>query len=821
MSARIGSSMVRSAAWLGIAVGLCGLAVLAGFALHIPALMQWAPNRDASMSLQSAASLLLAGCALASLALGSRQGQAVATTLGILLLGLASVVLAENILDRSFGIDWALHYTWLADPALRPGRMAPNAALGFVLFAAVALLLPRVQTRRGARVVRWLTAAIVVLAATGLAGYSFHIEALYTYHGIPAMAPYTGSCLLALALGLWLAWRHKRWNRAAAATTHTLHILAVAAVAVIVVISVASVVNFALLWHLQHQDAVNDLGLRRDERVRHIAELISVERARGRQFAAQQSLHWPNAPDSVFAAPALLPPQAGIVATEFLNPQGQMLAHSGLLAADASISLPLSPRARLLWANGFVLHQRLPVERNGLRLGTVVVEQAVPLLASVGTETTAWGQSGEMGLCGHPYPGRNLIECFPQRMRPYPFLLSPEENGVDRPITRALMGESGVVQTADYRGQRTLVAYAPVPGVGLGILVKMDTTEVYASVRRQLELMVPLLLALTVAALVVLRWQMRPLVLDLVESRNRALDSEARFRAAAESSQDAFYIFECEREPLHGGIVDFRVVYLNQPGEAMAACGPHPAQFSRLSQCPRLTRIERLEQTLRQVVSTRQSVNEEVALTDERGVAQWLHHQAVPLGDGVAVTLRDISERKSEQERLISLAETDSLTGLANRATFRKRLHHAMDVSRRLRHQALLALLYLDIDHFKQINDSLGHSQGDRLLQAFATRLRACVRSLDSVARLGGDEFTILLENLDGTGDAERVVAAIFAALRQPIPLEGHAVVVTASVGVAIYRGEDIAPDELLRRADTSLYQAKRSGRNVFRVFAA
>src|SRR6185312_5042658 len=156
-----------------------------------------------------------------------------------------------------------------------------------------------------------------------------------------------------------------------------------------------------------------------------------------------------------------------------------------------------------------------------------------------------------MGLCGEVQGGRE-IECFPQRLRPYVFTVSPSINGEERPMTLALQGRTGVIQAPDYRGQRALAAYAPIPGLGLGLVVKRDTVEIFASIRQQLELMLPLLLALTVCGLEALRWQVRPLVRQLVESRNQALYNEARFRAAAESSMDAFFIFESVRDPDSG-----------------------------------------------------------------------------------------------------------------------------------------------------------------------------------------------------------------------------------------------------------------------------
>ncbi|MGH9395077.1 MAG: diguanylate cyclase domain-containing protein, partial [Terriglobales bacterium] len=223
------------------------------------------------------------------------------------------------------------------------------------------------------------------------------------------------------------------------------------------------------------------------------------------------------------------------------------------------------------------------------------------------------------------------------------------------------------------------------------------------------------------------------------------------------------------------------------------------------------------------VVASRSALDEEFALEAvDQGAAgepaRWVHLQAVPLEDGVAVTLRDISVRKWEEERLIALAQSDALTGLANRAAFRERLLHAMEASRRLRRQALVAVLYMDIAHFKRINDTLGHGVGDLVLIAFAERLRGCLRSVDTVARPGGDEFTVLLENLDSAADGERVVEAIFTAMEAPMRIEGRALQVSTSIGVAYYRGEEITVDELLRRADNALYAAKRAGRNQHHV---
>jgi diguanylate cyclase (GGDEF)-like protein/PAS domain S-box-containing protein len=179
----------------------------------------------------------------------------------------------------------------------------------------------------------------------------------------------------------------------------------------------------------------------------------------------------------------------------------------------------------------------------------------------------------------------------------------------------------------------------------------------------------------------------------------------------------------------------------------------------------------------------------------------------------LAGTYADINARKIAEDRLRHRAEFDALTDLPNRASFLERLQQAM---RRATPGSPMALLFLDIDHFKTVNDTLGHEAGDRLLTVFATRMRACVRQSDTVARLAGDEFTIILEGLRDANDAKMLAAKLVETLRAPTELAGKLFEITASVGVALWKTGDTDDAELLRRADEALYEAKRRGRNGY-----
>ncbi len=179
----------------------------------------------------------------------------------------------------------------------------------------------------------------------------------------------------------------------------------------------------------------------------------------------------------------------------------------------------------------------------------------------------------------------------------------------------------------------------------------------------------------------------------------------------------------------------------------------------------------------------------------------------------LAGTYTDINDSKIAEGRLRRLAEFDTLTGLPNRALFGDRLRQGM--ARAARGKPM-ALLFLDIDRFKTINDTLGHEAGDKLLKVFASRMQGVVRQSDTVARLAGDEFTIILEQVGGLSDAKAIARKLVDTLRQPVALAGRMLDVTASIGVAMCGPGESDDAALLRRADDALYEAKRRGRNRF-----
>lgn len=180
----------------------------------------------------------------------------------------------------------------------------------------------------------------------------------------------------------------------------------------------------------------------------------------------------------------------------------------------------------------------------------------------------------------------------------------------------------------------------------------------------------------------------------------------------------------------------------------------------------------------------------------------------------------DITDRKRMEDQLAYDAFHDALTGLPNRLLFMDRLRHVLVRNQRACNQHF-AVLFLDLDRFKVVNDSLGHLVGDQLLVAISQRLQACLRPGDTVARLGGDEFTILLDPIKGAGDATHVAERIHQAIQLPFSLDGHEIYTSVSIGIALNDACYAQPDEVLRNADTALYRAKAQGRACYAIFNA
>ncbi|AOP33262.1 hypothetical protein A0128_05005 [Leptospira tipperaryensis] len=187
---------------------------------------------------------------------------------------------------------------------------------------------------------------------------------------------------------------------------------------------------------------------------------------------------------------------------------------------------------------------------------------------------------------------------------------------------------------------------------------------------------------------------------------------------------------------------------------------------------------------------------------------------------GAVLVFRDVTERKVTEECVRYLAYHDPLTGLPNRTLLFERFKKNIEIARPKRKEYTMSFLFLDIDDFKKINDSMGHSTGDRLLQEFSERMKAIVREDDIVVRLSGDEFIIILNDLANPIDAEKVVKKLFSSLKKPFSIEGFSITLNVSIGISIYPKDSSDLDQLIRYADSAMYKSKLKGKNSYSFYS-
>ena len=431
------------------------------------------------------------------------------------------------------------------------------------------------------------------------------------------------------------------------------------------------------------------------------------------------------------------------------------------------------------------------------------------------------GTTGEIVACFLKY---DVIACFPGNRHTAPFMFAQRSlQGASPPVELAIGGRSDVTRALDYRGNNVVAAYAPlVPG--LGFVAEQDATEVYGVIRSALATGTPIILMIAVLGVVLLYSQLQLLATSIRASELAASEKELEIHTIMDAAGDgilttdqrgwiqsvnapACRIFAQSAGALIGtSIIDLMPADMRRSQmRSIAQCmrgGP-----LRQAGAPNIELIGR--RTDGTVFPLELTVNQAPRQGPQSGLRLFV---------GV---MRDISERKEAERRLSDLAQYDGLTGLPNRSLFMDRLETAL--LRSGRSSAAFALMFLDLDGFKQINDTLGHAAGDELLVHFAQRLCALVRKTDTVARVAGDEFTVVLEVLTQPEiDARAVAEKIIASMQHPFVVAGCEVLVTVSIGVVLHDSYFAAsqPDaaDLLRRADRAMYAAKHAGKNAFRM---
>jgi diguanylate cyclase (GGDEF)-like protein/PAS domain S-box-containing protein len=299
-------------------------------------------------------------------------------------------------------------------------------------------------------------------------------------------------------------------------------------------------------------------------------------------------------------------------------------------------------------------------------------------------------------------------------------------------------------------------------------------------------------------------------------------EADSRYRVLVERVPAAVYIDIADPAVTDGG----RLAYMSPQIETILGYPPE-AFVDDPELWPRLIHPDDQEATIASYTehwATARPLRADYRMLARDGSVVWIHDEAFTMTEGTASGQRvsqgllvNTTQQKRLEEQLLHDALHDPLTGLANRVLFRDHVERALAGRRRRR--AKVAVLFLDLDNFKVVNDSLGHRAGDRLLIEVARRLSATIRSTDVAARQGGDEFTILLDRIRGVDEATASAERLAEELSRPIELDGRSIVVHVSIGIAIADGPEIAADDLLAHADAAMYEAKGQGRARHAVF--
>ncbi|HVL76129.1 MAG TPA: diguanylate cyclase, partial [Noviherbaspirillum sp.] len=382
-------------------------------------------------------------------------------------------------------------------------------------------------------------------------------------------------------------------------------------------------------------------------------------------------------------------------------------------------------------------------------------------------------------------------------------------------------GPSGVMREGAERfwdDEPRIVAWRRLDGYPLVALAALSETSAFAAYRagerRALAVATAGSVFLFLFTVVGMGFSAR-----LAWRRQQADEVKQTYRLAVDAAREGFYMFRALKNA-NGKLHDFQIQDCNERAATMLGTTRDALLGARLSElyegAYRDAELERMQRAMEGGY-----LEEEVRVPPEsRLQAAWVHRRLVRSGAGLAVTIRDVSEARAQQEALAAMANVDAVTGLPNRHWLGNFLPRALEQAKAT--DTRVAILFVDLDDFKNINDTLGHAAGDELLKAAALRLKALVRASDHVVRLGGDEFTLVLQQVHRMDDVARVARLIVTALSEPFALgdtSGHTV--QASVGISVYPDDGEDGETLLKHADIAMYAAKAGGKGRYHFYHA
>ena len=667
----------------GAVACVLGVLALIGWVSHTEILLR--PDQaSGAITVSAGLGLVLCGCWLAMQRLPQAASPVAskrwATLIGLPLLCWSVAMLAQTMFGADIGIDARSFHQWLPGSSPHPGRMAPNTALGFTLLS-LGLLIDGSSGSSQPRYRQLLYAiglGVVAIGLTGLLSLMIRPELLFGWQrNVVRMAPYTGVGMLTLGLGFSSVWQ-SALTHADHPNAHGHRITRMAAMSLTVVALITGSVGFSMQLDSITRDAathlsrtLNDRRLVLEEALASAKQKVELTSTNPAVAAELRELSHNRSSATVHKALAsvaqsLLPEGFSFVGIEQAY---DLHASAGQAMGQPEVEIALQGggQSSLAWLNGsyVVRHKTAILDEHGVT-GYLITEQPLKVLPLLNAEVSTWGDSFDMAMCTSK--GAD-IHCFPQRQRRTGFTSPKIINGQPLPMVLALNGQSGITTRGDFRQHQVMAAYTPLGKTGLGMVLKVDTQELYAPARKHLLLALPLIALITFVGVWAMRMRLRPVVQELLITRQAAKENEARFVAAMESSLDAFYILKAERNA-HGDICDFRFTYVTARGASLVSLRPDQIEGQLLCELLPINRTGGFFDKYKIVVETGEALSEEFAIEQPGVVATWISHQIVKFGgDCIAITSRDISAKKQAEEAVAASEErlrliTDSVPAM-------------------------------------------------------------------------------------------------------------------------------------------------------------
>ena len=419
-----------------------------------------------------------------------------------------------------------------------------------------------------------------------------------------------------------------------------------------------------------------------------------------------------------------------------------------------------------------------------------------------------FGRTGELALAKRE--GEQIVFLLAHRHddmeTPSPI---PFDSTLAMPMRRALQGMSGAMISRDYRGEIVLAAYEPVAELNLGIVAKIDMSEIRAPfIGAGILTLLATMIFVSIGA-----WLFQRVSNPLIQRIRR---SEDGLKEAQKIASIGSWEWDIKGKKVFWSEQLYNIFGL-LPGK------PEPS-FKLFIQCVHPDERAKVRQLIVRSVRMLQPLSIDFRTLRPSGEERWVHGQgesrSSEKGDLLWYgTVQDISERKQIENQVRQKAYFDTLTGLPNRSLYYDRLKQAITQSSRNR--TSMAVMFMDLDFFKPINDELGHEYGDQALVEVGKRLQQCVRSADTVARIGGDEFSVILGEISSESAACMVAEKIIEATKQPMILKETQYTLGISIGIYIATADHDDAESIMRMADDAMYQAKASGRNRYCLYQA